>query len=175
MARRQTKESERSNLNSARSRLARNVRLLLAQDGWNQLDLAREAGLSQGMISQLLAGQKGVRLSTLDRVAAALRVDVGALFSPAVPNRTIDAGSLDAAVRSAMVRISHGAESDSPGADHRGSLTVGVDPDELREIGLAIGRAIVEATRGLGTTARVPAVSRTRSKQSRPAEINPAG
>jgi transcriptional regulator with XRE-family HTH domain len=174
MLRRQNKDGDKSNLNSARSRLARNVRLLLAQDGWNQLDLAREAGLSQSMISQLLAGEKGVRLSTLDRVANALGVDVGALFSPVAPNTIVHTGSLDAAVRSAMTRVSHDSESVRGTAGERDSRPFGVHPDELREIGFAIGRAIVEATRGLETSDRIPVRSRPRKKRRRP-EIDSPG
>jgi transcriptional regulator with XRE-family HTH domain len=137
---------------SARTRLARNVRLLLAREGWNQLELAQSAGLSQGMISQLLAGEKGVRLSTLDRVAAALHVDVGALFAPIPSGLSLDSDGLDTAVRSAVARMTLVPEAGDAAAATRSSRAVLIDPDELREIGLAIGRAIVEATQHVAST-----------------------
>jgi transcriptional regulator with XRE-family HTH domain len=133
-------------MSSARSRLARNVRLLLAREGWNQLDLARKAGLSQGMISQLLAGEKGVRLSTLDKVAHALQVDVGDLFAPTPPGTSIHSGDLHSAVRSAVAGMSNLVQANAP-QEGRDSRKILVDPEELREIGFAIGCAIVEAVR----------------------------
>jgi transcriptional regulator with XRE-family HTH domain len=129
-------------MSSARARLARNVRLLLAKNAWNQLDLARRTGLSQGMISQLLAGEKGVRLSTLDKVANALGVDIGDLFASHPTGTPLGASELQSAMRSA---VSRAAGSASEGAADGGRKIL-VDPEELREIGFAIGYAIVEAT-----------------------------
>lgn len=145
-------DNKRGAADSARARLAKNVRLLLAREGWNQLDLARAAGLSQGMISQLLAGERGVRLSTLDRVAGALRVDVGDLFAPIPQRSSNDVGGLDATVRSMISRMSRVTDL-GEGAAVRASTgrKILVDPEELHEIGLAIGRAIVEATGNLQT------------------------
>ncbi len=134
-------------MSSARQRLARNVRLLLAKEGWNQVDRSRRAGLSQGMISQLLAGEKGVRLSTLDKVAAALNVDVSDLFSPTPAVSGPSISGLQAAMRSAL----SGAGGSSPSggalsADPAARTKIVIDPEELRAIGFAIGYAIVEAT-----------------------------
>ncbi len=168
MGKQRTIRKEEARVDSARARLARNVRLLLAREGWNQLDLATRAGLSQGMISQLLAGEKGVRLSTLDRVAAALQVDVGALFAPVQSGISFDSEGLDTAVRSAVARMTDGSSQGEPSSAARSARRVLVDPDELREIGLAIGRAIVEATQGSApddTTKKADAARRGRADQ----------
>jgi len=130
-------------VSSARARLARNVRLLLAKEGWNQVDLARRTGLSQGMISQLLAGEKGVRLSTLDKVADALGVDVGVLFASNPPGTALAASELQSAIRLALSGAARPASTEGAAEGGRKIL---VDPEELREIGFAIGYAIVEAT-----------------------------
>ena len=82
-----------------------------------------------------------------DRVAAALRVDVSTLFAPLSPALNLDSSALDSAVRSAVARVAHDDRSASAGS----SRAVLIDPEELREIGLAIGRAIVEATRHIAT------------------------
>lgn len=58
------------------------VRDIRKQRGMTQEDLAYAAGITQGMVSQIENGRR-VRLDTLEAVASALKVDLGALFSRA--------------------------------------------------------------------------------------------
>lgn len=50
--------------------------------GFSQAELSRRAGVSQGHISQIEAGHKQPRPSTVRRLADALGVPLGALLSP---------------------------------------------------------------------------------------------
>jgi hypothetical protein len=97
------------------------------------------------MISQLLAGEKGVRLSTLDKVAAALNVDVSELFSPAPPMMSAETSGLQALLQSAIA-ASPARQHIVTAPDVGARPKILIDPEELRAIGFAIGNAIVEAT-----------------------------
>jgi transcriptional regulator with XRE-family HTH domain len=56
------------------------VRRLRKARGWNQDDLAREAGLSRCMMSFLEAGRRNFTLPMLERVAGALETTPAALL-----------------------------------------------------------------------------------------------
>ncbi|MFN8052799.1 MAG: helix-turn-helix transcriptional regulator [Acidimicrobiales bacterium] len=56
--------------------------------GFSQAELSRRAGISQGHISQIEAGQKRPRPATIVRLADVLGVPLGSLLAP-------DTGDLD--------------------------------------------------------------------------------
>src|SRR5437764_10961559 len=57
-----------------RDQVAARVRAEMAQRGWNNPKLAREADLSEKTISRLINGRKDARLDTLERVASAFGI-----------------------------------------------------------------------------------------------------
>jgi len=59
---------------------SRNVRDHLNKRGWTQQDLAERLGISQPAVGKYLSGD--VKLSTIERVAAALGVSPGNLITP---------------------------------------------------------------------------------------------
>jgi transcriptional regulator with XRE-family HTH domain len=65
-----------SRRSTARSILAKNVRLERLQRGWSQEDLASRAGISQTYTSQLESSARAVTVDTLEKLARALGVEV---------------------------------------------------------------------------------------------------
>lgn len=65
----------------ARRLLARRVRLLRAVRGWTQEGLAAESDLHRTYVSGIERGMRNVGLDNLERLAQALGVSVGDLFS----------------------------------------------------------------------------------------------
>jgi transcriptional regulator with XRE-family HTH domain len=61
--------------------LARNLRQIRLQRSWSQYELADEAGLRQALISAIELGAANPTLTSLDKIAAALGVEVAALFA----------------------------------------------------------------------------------------------
>ncbi|MCP3404452.1 helix-turn-helix domain-containing protein [Bradyrhizobium sp. CCGB01] len=61
--------------------LARNLRRLRAERSWSQHDLANEAKVRQALVSALELAQANPTLESLDKIAAALRVDVADLVA----------------------------------------------------------------------------------------------
>jgi transcriptional regulator with XRE-family HTH domain len=61
--------------------LARNLRQLRLQRSWSQYDLADEARLRQALISAIEVGTANPTLESLDKIAAALGVEVADLFA----------------------------------------------------------------------------------------------
>lgn len=65
----------------ARQLLARRVRLLRAVRGWTQEGLAAESDLHRTYVSGIERGARNVGLDNLERLAHALGVSLGELFS----------------------------------------------------------------------------------------------
>lgn len=61
-------------------RLGRNIKALLDAKGITQTQFALSLDFKQGSISQLLSAKRGTSLSTLDKIAEVLKVDVSVLF-----------------------------------------------------------------------------------------------
>ena len=55
--------------------LRERISALLRQRGLQPIDLARKVGKSPSWVSQVLSGQRGIRLETLDQIAVALEVE----------------------------------------------------------------------------------------------------
>lgn len=71
-------------------RIGEEVRRLRLERGLSQQELAERIGLSQSVIARLEAGGVEPRLSTLDRVAEALGVELDVRFlAPAVGERSV--------------------------------------------------------------------------------------
>ncbi len=65
----------------ARRVLARRLRLLRAARGWTQDSLAAESDLHRTYVSGIERGKRNVGLDNLERLAQALGVSLGDLFS----------------------------------------------------------------------------------------------
>ncbi|HVV42040.1 MAG TPA: helix-turn-helix transcriptional regulator [Nitrobacter sp.] len=68
--------------------LARNLRRLRRERAWSQHDLAAEANVRQALISALEVGNANPTLDSLDRIAAALKVQVTDLLAASHPPDT---------------------------------------------------------------------------------------
>lgn len=93
---------------------SRNVRDHLNKRGWTQQDLAERLGISQPAVGKYLSGD--VKLSTIERVAAALGVSPGNLITPGsaavAPKLTpegemieVDVSELDSAEQALIAEI----------------------------------------------------------------------
>ncbi|RTL54947.1 MAG: XRE family transcriptional regulator [Rhodocyclaceae bacterium] len=71
---------ELAGIESARTKLARNIRLLRAERGWSQEALAMEAGLHRTFVAHVERGARNISLSNIERIALALGVSVSRLF-----------------------------------------------------------------------------------------------
>jgi len=61
-------------------RLAMRVKELRERRGWTQERLAAKAGISRGFLARLETARHDPKLSTLEKIAKALRVDVAKLL-----------------------------------------------------------------------------------------------
>ncbi len=71
----------RRNPAPTRRLLARNLRRLRNEKSWSQHDLADEADVRQALVSALEVAKANPTLESLDRIAAALDVDVADLLA----------------------------------------------------------------------------------------------
>jgi len=62
--------------------LAVNLRIAMHEKQWTQLDLAAAAGVQQSLISRILCKKNDPSLSTVSRLAKALRKSIDDLLSP---------------------------------------------------------------------------------------------
>lgn len=65
-----------------RDAIPRNVRILLAANGWSQAELAKRMKVSEGTVSCWLSG-RGMSIETLDRLAEVLHTTPAKLYTPA--------------------------------------------------------------------------------------------
>lgn len=68
---------------SARALLALNIIRLRGQRGWSQEALAFEAGLHRTFIAHVERQVRNISLDNIEKIAVALGVPIGDLFSPA--------------------------------------------------------------------------------------------
>lgn len=73
--------TEEAGRRRARRLLARRLRLLRALRGWTQEGLAAESDLHRTYVSSIERGRRNVGLDNLERLAQALGVSIGDLFS----------------------------------------------------------------------------------------------
>ncbi len=64
----------------ARARLARRLRLLRAERGWSQEELAEAAGLHRTYVSGIERAERNVGIDNVERLAGAFGVEIGELF-----------------------------------------------------------------------------------------------
>lgn len=65
--------------------IGKNIRLLRGQSGITQLELADRIGMSQSQIQKLEMGDRSLKIETLEKIAAALCVDLSELVFKAHP------------------------------------------------------------------------------------------
>lgn len=64
-----------------RKMIGARIRRLSRERGWSQERLALESGLARSFIGQIQRGEKAVRMSTLCKIAAALKVTFAELMA----------------------------------------------------------------------------------------------
>lgn len=62
--------------------LARNLRYLMGDRGWDQVDLAKKSGVSQKTVSNILNEMKVPGLDTVDKLAGAFGLNLWQLIMP---------------------------------------------------------------------------------------------
>jgi transcriptional regulator with XRE-family HTH domain len=62
--------------------MARNLRRLRLRREWSQDDLAHKAGVRQALVSALEVGTANPTVESLDKIAAALGVEIAELLAP---------------------------------------------------------------------------------------------
>jgi transcriptional regulator with XRE-family HTH domain len=67
-------------MKKSQTRVALNIRKLLAEKGKSAEKLAYEIAMSKAYLYNFLNGQKGILLENLDRIADGLDVDIEKLF-----------------------------------------------------------------------------------------------
>ena len=67
---------------TATETIAANVRREMRARAWTQTDLAREAGVTQPQVSDIISGDIDHRISKLEKVAKAFGVTLSALLMP---------------------------------------------------------------------------------------------
>ena len=107
----------------ATTALGARVRSLRQERGWTLKDLGREAGLSHPFLSQLERGLARPSVGSVERIARALGVPVGLLWS--APAR----GGRAALVRSSCGEHARHDDVSAPG----GVRTLAAEPNEVRE------------------------------------------
>lgn len=65
-----------------RATLARNLSLLMSQEGWNQVDLAKHSGVSQRQISNILRRETGCSVEHAEALARAFGLQGWHLIMP---------------------------------------------------------------------------------------------
>lgn len=61
---------------------AANLQSEMTLRNWSQSEMARQASVSQPRISEILAAESDFRLGTVEKIAAALGLNVASLLSP---------------------------------------------------------------------------------------------
>lgn len=74
-------KSQARNKPSARSRLAKNIRLLRARDGLSQEALADLVGLHRTYVGSVERSERNVSLDNIEKIAGALNVDICDILS----------------------------------------------------------------------------------------------
>ena len=110
-------------MDEATTALGARVRSLRQERGWTLKDLGREAGLSHPFLSQLERGLARPSVGSVERIARALGVPVGLLWS--APAR----GGRAALVRSSCGERARHDDDSAPG----GVRTLAAEPNEVRE------------------------------------------
>lgn len=95
---------------SVRSRLAQRVRLLRVLHGWSQERLAENCGLHRTYIGAVERAERNITVDNVAKIAAALRVPIGALFDDS------DLLRWSAAFRDTHLEESHAAYRTAPPA-----------------------------------------------------------
>ena len=65
-----------TDLARAMTRLSRQIREAIASSGLTRYRIAEEAGVAQSTLSRFMAGEGGLTLDTLDRIAEVLRLSL---------------------------------------------------------------------------------------------------
>lgn len=78
---------------ATRETLARNLAALMAETGWNQVELSRRSGVSQRQISNILRQETGCSIEHADAIAKAFGLHGWHLIMPTL-RRDIETGAL---------------------------------------------------------------------------------
>ena len=78
---------------ATRETLARNLRLLMSEAGWNQVELSKRSGVSQRQISNILSSNTGCSVEHADALARAFGLQGWHLIMPAL-RKELQAGAV---------------------------------------------------------------------------------
>lgn len=87
---------------NTRDTLAKNLKMLLQLRGWNQVQLAAKSGVSQRMISSVLAKQSGCSVETADALAQPFGLTGWQLILPNLSEDLVRSGAVASLVDSYM-------------------------------------------------------------------------
>jgi transcriptional regulator with XRE-family HTH domain len=79
---------------ATRETLARNLAMLMAEAGWNQVDLSRRSGVSQRQISNILRKDTGCSVEHADALARAFGLQGWHLIMPTL-HKDMQAGAVE--------------------------------------------------------------------------------
>lgn len=103
--------------------LARNVRFLMADRGWKQLETAKKAGLSQKTISNILNRRKDTQLSYVEKLAGAFGLSPWHLMLPELDKEVIGNGRVDRLLLDFISASDHGRDVISRIAEHEANYS----------------------------------------------------
>lgn len=124
----QNESVEELQLAVIRGLIAAEISMKRQKLGWSQADLARELGVTQGLVSRWEAGETNFNLSTLVRIASALDLKLQSPFVPSPPI-AFSSGSSNVVSFSASQHWSSGARQLDSNFSSSGS-----DSHELEEM-----------------------------------------
>lgn len=77
--------------------IARNLHSLMRHHGWNQMELARRAAVSQRTVSNLLnpGSIDSATISSVEKVALAFKIGVHILLTPNLPPELLESKTVD--------------------------------------------------------------------------------
>ena len=75
--------------------LAVNLRHLMEKKGWSQTEMARQSGVSQKKISNILSQEQQASLATVDKLAAAFNLNLWHMIMPNLPEDLLHSPSIE--------------------------------------------------------------------------------
>lgn len=110
-----------------RDNLATNVRFLMADRGWNQVQTAKKAGVSQKSVSNILNRRKDAQLSVIEKLATAFGLSAWHLILPDLDKEIIGNGRVDRLLLDYMRASASGRDIISRIAEHEANY--GEEPE----------------------------------------------
>lgn len=91
--------------NTLNERVAEEIRVMIARRNISAAELARRTGITQRSISRITTGEKGIDMDDLEKIAAALGVEIAALLPATTGTRGINQIQSAAVARATPVSV----------------------------------------------------------------------